>query len=61
MVYYRELFEDLLQTEDTVGDRPVRRVVERDVPLPSDQTLGSDGERIQRPPIAPPRSDREVR
>jgi hypothetical protein len=39
----------------------VRRVVERDVPLPSDQTLGSDGERVQRQPIAPPRSDREVR
>ena len=59
MVYYREIFEDLLQADVVVTDRPVSRAVERDVPLSVDPTT-ADG-RAQRPPIAPPRPDREAR
>jgi len=61
MVYYREIFEDLLQAEEPISDRPVRRVVEREVPVSSDRTPGSAGERVQRQPIAPPPSDRDAR
>jgi hypothetical protein len=60
MVFCRDLLEDLLQAEELTSDRPVPRVVERDVPLPADQTVNG-GERVQRQPIAPPRSDREAR
>lgn len=59
MVYYREMFEDLLRPDDNLSDRPVSRTVEREIPLPPDRT-GTTGERVQRPPIAPP-PDREVR
>lgn len=59
MVYYREMFEDLLQPDEIVSDRPVTRAVERDVPLPGDRAIAD--ERIERRPIAPPPSDREVR
>jgi hypothetical protein len=59
MVYYREMFEDLLRPDDSLSDRPVSRTVEREVPLPLDRA-GTIGERVQRPPIAPP-PDREVR
>jgi hypothetical protein len=60
MVNYRVLFDDLLEVEDTVSDRPVPRVVERDVPLSTDRTRARAGERIQRPPVAPP-PDSEAR
>jgi hypothetical protein len=59
MVYYRGMFEDLLQPDETVTDRSVSRAVERDVPLPGEQTA-ADG-RVERRPIAPPRSDPDVR
>lgn len=67
MVYYRELFEDLLQADGVATDRQVERVVERDVAPPSDRELvqpvevdrvRADG-RVERP-VAPP-SDREAR
>jgi len=61
MVFYREMFEDLLQPNEVVADRPVSRAVERDVPVSSGRTAGIDGERVQRTPIAPPRAEREVR
>jgi hypothetical protein len=61
MVYYREMFEDLLQADEAVSDRPVMRSVERDVAVPSDRTSARAGERVERQPIAPPRSDREAR
>lgn len=60
MVYYREIFEDLLQSDETMTDRPVTRVVEREVPLAGDRLREGAGERSQRPPVAPPRSDREA-
>ena len=42
-------------------EQRVTRVVDRELPLPSDQTLGTADERVQRQPIAPPRSDRAAR
>jgi hypothetical protein len=60
MVYYRELFEDLLETGDTISDRPVPRVDERDIPLPADRTRARADERIERP-VAPPPPDSETR
>jgi hypothetical protein len=67
MVYYRELFEDLLQAEGVATDRQVERTVERDVAPPSDREVvrPSDGararaDRTNEPPVAPP-SDREIR
>jgi hypothetical protein len=61
MVYYREMFDDLLEPERTITDRPVDRVVERELPLSGDRRLGSASERGERRPIAPPPSDRETR
>lgn len=61
MVYYRDMFEDLLRPDEIVSDRPVSRAVEREVPLSNDRSTGIADERVQRPPIAPPPSDREVR
>jgi hypothetical protein len=61
MVYYREMFDDLLEPDETITDRPVRRVVERDIPLSGERTSGSVDGRVERQPIAPPRSDREAR
>lgn len=59
MVYYREMFDDLLRPDDTVSDRQVSRQVERDVPLAGDRTTGTADGRIQPRPTAPPR-DREL-
>ena len=56
MVYYREMFDDLLRPDQIVSDRPVNRKVEREIPLQGDRTTDA---RVKRPPIAPP--DREVR
>jgi hypothetical protein len=61
MVYYRELFDDLLEPDEPIVDRPVRLPVEREMPLPSDRTFRSADERVERRPIAPPRSDEEAR
>jgi hypothetical protein len=61
MVYYREIFEDLLQTDEMFSDRPVTRAVEREVPSLSDRTRAGAGDRIQRQPLAPPRADRDAR
>ena len=60
MVYYREMFEDLLQADETISDRPVSRVVEREMPLAGDRLREGAADRSQRPPIAPPRSDRDA-
>jgi len=60
MVFYREMFDDLLQPNEIVSDRPVSRAVEREVPVQSDRTAGIDGEHVQRRPIAPPRAEREA-
>jgi len=67
MVYYRELFEDLLEADGVATDKQVDRVVERDVAPPDDREAlhPSDGDRtradgrVERP-VAPP-SDREAR
>ena len=69
MVYYRELFEDLLEADGVATDRQVDRVVERDIaPDRHEVLLDPDGDpiradnrdgRIERP-VAPP-SDREAR
>jgi hypothetical protein len=56
MVYYREMFDDLLRPDQKVTDRQVDRKVERDIPFVSDRTTDA---RVKRP-IAPP-PDREVR
>jgi len=56
MVFYREMFDDLLRPDQIVSDRQVNRKVERDIPLAGDRTTDA---RVKRPPIAPP--DREVR
>jgi hypothetical protein len=57
VVYYRELFEDLLEPDEVLGERPVRREVESEVSASRDRTPESARERVQRP-IAPPRTDR---
>jgi hypothetical protein len=61
MVYYRELFEDLLEAEGTPTDRQVERVVERDVAVPSDGTRAGEAARAERLRSVPPPSDKEVR
>jgi hypothetical protein len=60
MVYYREMFDDLLERDEPVSDRQVSRAVERDVPLPSERTTSAAEGRIRQQPIAPLRSDRGV-
>jgi hypothetical protein len=65
IVYYRGLFEDLLGTEPMLTDRPVERVVERDV-VPSDDRrdtidLGDLTPRkgsSNRVPVSPPKEIR---
>ena len=57
MGYYREMLDDLLEPARPISDRPVSRVVEREVPSASDRTARIADDRPQRPPIAPPRSD----
>jgi hypothetical protein len=61
MVYYREMFADLLQPDETLSDRQVSRAVEREVPVSSDRSRQLVDKPIERSPIAPPRSDREAR
>jgi hypothetical protein len=61
MVYYREMFDDLLEVDDVISDRPVNRAVEREVPLTGDRTSGAADEGVRRRPIAPPRADRDAR
>jgi len=55
MVYYREMFEDLLGPEQTMMDRPVERPVERDVALAGDSDHPED---LARPGRPAPRPDR---
>jgi len=60
MVYYRELFQDLLEDREHMTERPVERAVERDVRrsavdrAPSGDPVASDSQR-------PIRVDRDVR
>jgi hypothetical protein len=64
MVYYRELFEDLLENREQMTERPVERAVERtierDMPLSaSERSLDGDrGHPDDQPPI---RVDRDAR
>jgi hypothetical protein len=60
MVYYRELFQDLLDDRERMAERPVERAVERDVRRPAtDRSL--DGDRAQPDAERPIRVDRDVR
>ena len=60
MVYYRELFQDLLEDREHVTERPVERAVERDVQrVTADRSL--DGDRVQPDNQRPIRVDRDVR
>ena len=61
MVYYREMFADLLEVDEHASDREVSRAVEREVPPTTDRTAGLADKRVERSPIAPPRSDQEAR
>lgn len=62
MVYYRELFEDLLEDHETAGEREVERPVARDVePAADDGTRDAAAARAERrrsgPPVAPPNEE----
>jgi hypothetical protein len=60
MVYYRELFQDLLEDREHMTERPVERAVERDVQrVAADRSL--DGDRVQPDNERPIRVDRDVR
>jgi hypothetical protein len=60
MVYYRELFQDLLEDREHMTERPVERAVERDVQrVAADRSL--DGDRVQPDNQRPIRVDRDVR
>jgi hypothetical protein len=60
MVYYRELFQDLLEDREHVTERPVERAVERDVHrVAADRSL--DGDRVQPDNQRPIRVDRDAR
>lgn len=60
MVYYRELFQDLLEDREHMTERPVERAVERDVRRSADTVTG-DGDRAQPDNQRPIRVDRDVR
>lgn len=60
MVYYRELFQDLLEERERVTERPVERAVERDV-SPAAVDRASEGKRAQPDNQPPIRVDRDVR
>jgi hypothetical protein len=60
MVYYRELFQDLLEDREHMTERPVERAVERDVQrVAADRS--PDGDRVQPDNQRPIRVDRDVR
>lgn len=60
MVYYRELFQDLLEDREHMAERPVERAVERDVQrVTADRSL--DGDRLKTDKQRPIRVDRDVR
>jgi len=60
MVYYRELFQDLLEDREHMTERPVERAVGRDAqPAPSDRS--PDGDRARADTQRPIRVDRDVR
>jgi hypothetical protein len=60
MVYYRELFQDLLEDREHMAERPVERAVERDVRRAAD-AASRDGDRAQSETQRPIRVDRDVR
>lgn len=60
MVYYRELFQDLLEDREHMTERPVERAVERDVGRAAD-VASRDGDRAQPEIQRPIRVDRDVR
>jgi hypothetical protein len=60
MVYYRELFQDLLEDREHMAERPVERAVERDVRRAAD-AVSRDGDRAQPEIQRPIRVDRDVR
>jgi hypothetical protein len=60
MVYYRELFQDLLEDREHMTERPVERAVERDVRRAAD-AASRDGDRAQSETQRPIRVDRDVR
>ncbi len=59
-IVYRETFKDLLPPNETTSDRSASRAVEREVPPPIERARRTSGERVQRPSIHPPRSDRKA-
>jgi hypothetical protein len=61
MVYYRELFQDLLEDREHAVDRPVERAVERDVRREATPDRSVDGDRAQPDNQRPARVDRDVR
>lgn len=60
MVYYRELFQDLLEDREHMAERPVERAVERDIPRAASD-LAPDGNRVPSDNQRPIRVDRDVR
>ena len=60
MVYYRELFQDLLEDREHMTERPVERAVDRDVRRAAD-IPSRDGDRAQPEIQRPIRVDRDVR
>jgi hypothetical protein len=60
MVYYRELFQDLLEDREHMTERPVERAVERDVQrVAADRS--PDGDRVPPDNQRPIRVDRDAR
>ena len=60
MVYYRELFQDLLEDREHMAERPVERAVERDVQrVTADRSL--DGDRPKADKQRPIRVEKDVR